>query len=327
MPWNTSLRMLIRVICPEPIGSRSGNRTTAARWARLLRSLEHRVTIGTGYAGEPAEVLIALHARRSFDAVQRFDSAYPERPLVVALTGTDLYRDLPHSRRAQRSLELATRLIVLQPAALQALPRKLHAKVRVMYQSAVPVERHALRKSRTFRVCVIANLRAVKDPFRSALAARRLPPASRIHIVHVGAALSPPFARRARLEMQRNPRYRWLGERPHWQVRRLLSRSRLLVLSSRLEGGANAISEALVASVPVLASRIPGSYGVLGKDYPGLFPVADTAALARLLFRAETEATFCAALSQACARRADLFDPDRERRAWRRLLSECTRGR
>ena len=134
-------------------------------------------------------------------------------------------------------------------------------------------------------MAVIGHLRDVKDPFRAAEAARRLPARSRIRIVHLGAAETPQWTARAQAEMKANPRYVWRGDRPRAEVRRLLGRARAMVLSSLSEGGANVISEAVAAGVPVLASRIDGSVGLLGRDYPGYFPVGDTAALARLLHR------------------------------------------
>jgi len=88
------------------------------------------------------------------------------------------------------------------------------------------------------------------------------------------------------------------------------------------EGGANVVSEAVVAGVPVLASRMDGNVGLLGGDYPGYFPVGNTAALARLLGRLEREPRFVKRLRQALARRAALFRPSREIAAWRRLLAE-----
>ncbi|MFO0981072.1 MAG: glycosyltransferase [Planctomycetota bacterium] len=122
--------------------------------------------------------------------------------------------------------------------------------------------------------------------------------------------------------MRRNRRYRWLGELPRGRALRLLRASHVLVLSSLLEGGANVISEALAAGTPVLASRIPGSVGLLGADYPGYFPAGDTRALAALLARAERDPRFRARLRAACRRRAPLVAPERERAAWRALLEE-----
>lgn len=134
--------------------------------------------------------------------------------------------------------------------------------------------------------------------------------------------MEPGMAARARAEERRNRRYRWLGGLPRGQVRRLIARSRLLVLSSRMEGGANVISEAVVDGTPVLASRIAGSVGLLGANYPGYFAVGDTRALTRLLARAEGDPRFYRRLKNWCARLAPRFRPARERAAWQKLIAE-----
>ena len=104
----------------------------------------------------------------------------------------------------------------------------------------------------------------------------------------------------------------------------LLSRTRAMVLSSLSEGGANVISEAVAAGVPVLASRIDGSVGLLGREYPGYFPVGDTAALTKLLQAIESSPEFLMRLHRAIARRAHLFRPAREKAAWKKLIREIT---
>lgn len=319
--------MNILIVTPARPGTRHGNRVTALRWARLLRQLGHRVRIAVGYQGERADLLVALHARRSAAAVRAFARRYPDRPVVVALTGTDLYRDLPRSRAARETLERATRLVVLQPLAARRLPRRLRKRVRVIVQSATAPRVGRRSRGRWFDVCVIGHLRPVKDPLRVALAARRLPPQSRLRVLQAGAAMSAGLAARARAEMERNPHYRWLGELPGWRVRRLLARCDLLVLPSRMEGGANVLSEAIAAGVPVIASRIDGTVGLLGPRYPGYFPVGDTRALARLLWRAESDRQFRQRLARAVGRLRPLVSPARERAAWARLLAELAPGR
>lgn len=312
--------MNICIITPAPARSRKGNRVTALRWAGVLRELGHRVVIEQEYEGRRCDVMVALHARRSFPSVERFRRQYPGSPLILALTGTDLYDDIRTSDLARQSLELAARLIVLQPLGIAELPEHLRERARVIYQSAKrPPGRVSCAKN-LFEVCVLAHLRPVKDPLRAAMAARLLPPSSRIRVTHLGAALSEEMGERARAETASNPRYRWLGELPRWKALQILARSRLLVLSSRLEGGANVISEAIAASVPVLSSRIPGSIGILGPDYPGYFPVGDTAGLASLLARAETDAKFYRTLKEWCGRLSPLVDPARERQSWESLL-------
>lgn len=314
--------MNIRIITPALAHSRTGNRVTAQRWARILRELKHRVTIQTHYQGEPCDALIALHARRSSEAVEKFHRLYPDHPLIVTLTGTDLYRDIGSNRKAQRSLELASRLVVLQPLGIEALPVNVRAKARAIYQSVSPSNGRVSANRSTFDVCVVGHLRAVKDPFRAALAARLLPASSKIRVLHVGKVMTPAMESRAQAENARNTRYQWLGERPRWQTRKIMSRCRVLVHPSKMEGGANAIAEALVDAVPVISSRIEGSIGMLGPHYPGYFPVGDTRALAGLLSRAEVEAKFYERLRAACAKVAPLFSPVHERASWRKLLAE-----
>lgn len=315
--------MRIRLLTPPGGDPRSGNAVTAARWAALLGELGHEVSRGEDWQGEACDALIALHARRSHAAIARFRQARPQAPLVVALTGTDLYADLPESAEARQSVEMATRLVVLQPLALARLPAAARGKAHVIYQSAVAPAARAERPGddAPFRICVLAHLRAVKDPLRAAYAARELPAASRIEVAHAGAALSEDWAEAARAEQARNPRYRWLGDLPHAEGLRLLAGSRALAVSSRLEGGANAISEAVAAGVAVLASRIEGNVGLLGDDYEGYFPCEDTAALRALLLRAEQDAAFLARLRAQGERLRPHIAPAAEREAWRRLLA------
>jgi putative glycosyltransferase (TIGR04348 family) len=311
----------IHLITPTPLGLSNGNQITAMRWAGFLRKLGHRVRVRQAYDGTACDALVALHARRSYDSIRDFHASQPAAPLIVALTGTDLYRDIKHNRKAQHSLELATRLIVLQQEALTELPKRLRLKTRVIYQSAPPVKAQARRRGeRPFAIAVIGHLRSEKDPLRAALAARKLPSSSRIHITHVGRALDPALGRRALAEMKRNPRYRWLGELPYLKTRKLLAASDVLVITSRMEGSSNVLSEALASRVPVIASNIPGLIGTLGPDYPGLFQYGDTDALAGLLSRTETDQNFFCALKTSCRRLSPLVSPHRELAAWRQLL-------
>jgi glycosyltransferase involved in cell wall biosynthesis len=89
-----------------------------------------------------------------------------------------------------------------------------------------------------------------------------------------------------------------------------------------MEGGANMLSEAIVASVPILASSIDGNVGILGPDYPGYFDVSDTRQLARLLNRAETSPEYLAELRGWIESLAFIADPAREEQAWSELLAE-----
>jgi putative glycosyltransferase (TIGR04348 family) len=292
------------------------------RWARILRGLGHVASLGDALGSRSYDLLVALHARKSAEAVASSKRLHPERPVVVALTGTDLYRDIRTDASARRSLELADRLVVLHARAADELPPRLHPKVRLVPQSAPGSGRRPRRSTRVFEVAVVGHLRAEKDPLRTALAARLLPPASRIRVIHAGRALGPEYGAAARAEQRANGRYEWVGELSPARARSLIARARLLSLTSELEGGANVVSEALAMGTPVVASRIPCTEALLGSDYPGLFGIGDTHALAELLSRAEREPRFLAELARWCRGRRAAVSPAKERAAWKALLRE-----
>jgi len=313
--------MRICIVTPTPPRTYHGNAVTALRWQSILKDLGHQVEVTQEYSDGAFDVLVALHARKSAPSVERFIEAWPGAPVVVALTGTDLYPDLATSGVPYAVLDAAARLIVLQPLGIEQLPAHLRPRARVIFQSVPPLSGETPRTD-VFQVIQLAHLRPVKDPFRLAEASRLLPPDSRIQVVHLGGVREPEMAERARQEMAINLRYRWLGEVPRPEALRVLARSRLLALTSKHEGGANAISEAVAASVPVISSRIPGSLGLLGPDYPGYFTPGNTVELACLLCRAETEPSLLDNLARRVTGLRAQFDPGLERDRWRSLLAE-----
>jgi putative glycosyltransferase (TIGR04348 family) len=315
----------IAIVTPAAAGARNGNRHTAARWAAMLRERGHRVDVTLSWHGEPCDALIALHARRSHDSIARYREARPTAPLVVTLTGTDLYRDLPASREARRSLDMADRVIVLQEAALRELSAGIRKKSSVVYQSSATQLRNVAPAS-PFRIAVIGHLRSEKDPFRAPAALALLAPnGKKIEIVHIGGALEPAMETQARNWMQREPRYRWLGSLPHARTLAWLARSHVLVHSSVMEGGANVIVEAARIGTLVLASRVSGNIGMLGSRYPGYYPLYDHAALARLVERLIANPEFHEKLKEELKKRRPLFGPAEERRSLLGVVREALR--
>jgi putative glycosyltransferase (TIGR04348 family) len=276
--------------------------------------------------GKPCDVMIALHARRSADSIAAFRAAHPDRGLGVVLTGTDLYRDLPANREAQRSLALADRLVVLQDLAVQALPAHLRTKTTVIFQSAPALKRGA-RRRRTFDVAVVGHLRYEKDPQAVMRVALGLPATSHIRILHAGAALEERYAAAALRTEARTTRYRWLGALTRAQARQLMRHAALLLHPSKMEGGAQAVLEAIRSGTPVVVSNADGNVGMVGSRYPGVFRVGDVREATELVERASTDRAFLRRLASACRARAWLFSPKVERAAVRDLVHQLLHNR
>ena len=302
--------MRIALVTPARPGARSGNRHTALRWAAFLRAAGHRVAVSTEWNGAAADAMLALHARRSHASIKAFPG-----PVVLALTGTDVYHDIHHSPQARESLELADRLIVLQPKAAEEFSTR--KKVHVVVQSSATRMRHEPIKS-NFRICVIGHLRAVKDPLLTLRALHYVP--QEIEVIQLGELLEPG------LEPETSdPRYRWLGSVPHARALKWLASSHAMVISSRMEGGANVVCEALRIGVPVLASRISGNVGLLGERYAGYFKVGDERDLARLIERA-MQKSFYGRLKSQVARLRPTVAPGNEARALLASVASLSRS-
>jgi putative glycosyltransferase (TIGR04348 family) len=310
----------VYIVSPSVAAANNGNWHTAARWREFLAG-DADVDIVQAWRGEPADAMIALHARRSAASIAEFARTHPQRALVLVLTGTDLYRDLDVDAAARHSLRCAGHIVVLQDEAPNRLPPDARAKARVIVQSALRIER-AVPVLQSFDLLAVGHLRAEKDPQTLMEAARRLPSGSAARIVHLGEALDPALGEAAQRTMRECERYRWLGGVSQSAARAHMARSRALVHTSRMEGGANAVIEAVRTQLPVLASRIDGNVGLLGRDYEGYVPVGDAAALAETMQRCVDDSSFTARLVAQCAQRETRFEPDCERDAVRRLLRE-----
>lgn len=298
---------------PALASANNGNWQTARRWARLLGPA-YRVAITDRWAAGDAALMIALHARRSADSVAAWRATYPGQPLVLVLTGTDLYRDIAIDPQAQRSLDLADALVVLNELGAQGLPEPLRAKARVVLQSC-SARRPLPRTQRHLRALMVGHLREEKDPRTYWRAAQRLAARADVLLDHIGAALDPALGTEAKACAAASPYFRWLGGLPHGAVRRRIQSAHVLVHASRMEGGAHVVIEAIRSGTPVLASRIDGNLGLVGRGYEGLFEPGDDAALASLLRRARDDPDMLPRLTTQLAPRADLFAPAAERAA------------
>lgn len=314
----------VAIVTPAPRGSRAGNRVTALRWARLLRRLGHRVVVAAQVPPPPVDALLAIHARKSAAAVAAFAARGGARATAVLLAGTDVYPAFAPDAALLSCLEQAHRIVALQPLAADLLPTALRGKVRTIVQSArVPP---AARPTDHLQACVLAHLRAVKDPLLPFAALELLPHDLPIAIDLAGAVLEPALGARAAAHAAADPRAHWRGELRRGAALQLLAGSHLCIVPSRGEGGANVLSEALAAGAVPLVSAIPGNLGLLGADWPGRFPVGDAPALAALLRRFATEPAFAQDLRRRTAALQPLVAPEREQQALAALLADLGVG-
>ena len=317
--------MKIIQITPAGIKSKSGNRTTANRWARLLRDLGHQVETVTDYNGQSADMMVAIHAWRSASAVSNFKHRFPDRPVILCLGGTDINQFIhSHPEATLKSMDLADALVGLHNLIGDITPLHLRPKLHVILQSARPLARPRQPSKRRFNVSVIGHMRDVKDPMRAALAVRGVPKNSRLCVRHFGSAFDKQTLKNAQLEMKINPRYQWFGEVSGGRVRQELSRTQAIIISSKAEGGANVVSEAIVANVPVIASNIDGNIGLLGRRYSGYYKMGDEISLREVLLRTENNPDFLDKLIRQLEMLAPKFTYQREQESWNRLIKKLS---
>ena len=310
---------LVEIVAPTLATERAGNSVTAQRYAQLFGE----IGLSTSVTGEPSgrgRVVVALNAFRTAAAITA--AATSSAQVVVVLTGTDVYRFMATDRVVvMGSLDRSDRLVGLNDRVGECLEPHHRARLTIIHEGAHPVEVPRSAPSKEFVVAVVGHLRDEKDPTTVAAAMRLLPATSRIVARHYGGAHSAEWASWARREAASNERYRWQGEVPWREMGTVYAHSHVLVNSSVMEGGANAISEAVMAGLPVLATDIPGNVGVLGEHYPGYYTVGDHHALADLLLALECDPSQLAALEDRVMAMQPRFTVDRERRRWAELFA------
>lgn len=320
MPGSVAPPLRVAIVTPAARGSRSGNRTTALRWAGLLRQLGVRARVRERWQREPDDLLMAVHLRKTAESVLAFARERPDARVAVLLAGTDVYPEFAPDADAMAVLERADAVIALQPRAAEVLPASLRGKVRTIIQSATAVP--VMRERGHVRACVLAHLRPVKDPLLAFAALAHVPRSVPVRVTLAGRALNDEL-RDAAIEATRaDPRCEWLGELPRAQAKVLLALSHVCIVPSGAEGGANVVSEALAAATPILATRIPGNTGLLGDDWPALFSPGNARELGDLLVKVATDSPFHQALTARTLALQHLVAPARERDALARLLAD-----
>lgn len=305
---------------PFPLQTGQGNSVTADRTQSILQKAGYKVQVeGGSYDGEDAKCLVALNARRSAAMVGEFDRVHPGRQVVVVVTGSDINHPEMEDECSdtRKTMARADALVMLHEADLEVLPAELREKAGCIFPSVKLSDgmKHRPRGGDRFEVIMAGNLRAVKNPQLAVEGARLLAEDSAVFISSYGDA-SAELAAEMSLASKELGHFQWYGKMDHDVLMGKMAQAHLLLNTSTLEGGANAICEAVTMGLPVIATDIRGNVGMLGADYPGLFPCGDAQAAAGLLRRCASDPVFYGVLKERVAARAPVFDYARESAAW-----------
>jgi len=312
--------MKVTISSPYATDSLHGNTVSAIRIAGILEESGHVAEVIQ--SGDPivedTGALIALHARKSHASVVAMKQQSPKSKIILYLTGTDLYEDIPNGcPLAIESLEIADTIVVSQEASQKSVPATYQQKTKVVYNSIIlpklaPVERE-------LDLFVIAShLRAVKQPFLAAEALRLSGESVRVKLM--GAEIDSGAADFARKLNQSDSRFEWLGEQNYEQTLTWMKRSLATINTSIAEGGANSIGESIALGRPVLATRIEGNVGMLGENYDGYFAPDSPAELASLIKKICHDKSYQAHLEQQVLDQSAKYSRENERKGWLALL-------
>jgi glycosyltransferase involved in cell wall biosynthesis len=290
--------------------------------ARMLRALRRGARVATADAPNPV-----VHAHWWFPAGF---AAPAEVPAVVTLHGTDarlLDRPLAPwfagralgrgrvvtavSRHVAGQVERATGRRI-DPAHTCAMPLVVTGSRSVGGEGLVFVGRLTDQKRVELALQAHARLQASRPGLRMAV---------------VGDGPARPRLERLAAELGAGSLVRWLGQVPAGRVAEILGHADLFLFPARHEGLGLAPVEAVVAGVPVVATRDGG--GVLDiLDEPGTGAVADPdpAAIAEAAARLLADPGARAAAARAGARWAERLAPDRVAERCEAWYQEAARG-
>jgi len=312
--------MRVLVTTPYGVDSLQGNTVSAKRIASLLEEAGlESVVVSDGDDFSNTDVLIALHARKSAHFIDDYLSKNPRGKVLLYLTGTDLYADIPNGCAiCQRTMQLADKLVVSQEASLNSVPDQFHSKTEVIYTSIELPEVVSTEVDEVPLISCVGHLRAVKKPLMGVKAMQLIE--GDLQLKLLGNVVDEDLGAEAHMWQKKDERFQWLGCVSHEKTMEWVSRSVATLNTSVMEGGANSVGESIVLGVPVLASNIEGNVGMLGEDYDGYFSAESEAELAELMQRVIYDEVFLEHLREQVRKRSVKFTRENEKRGWLDLI-------
>lgn len=181
------------------------------------------------------------------------------------------------------------------------IPNGINVKT---YQSAPPLERHALKCSDiSFLVVMVAGFRNQKDQDTVIRAMKNLPTC--IQLCLVGDGVRRNMCEQLTKELGLTDRVLFAGIRS--DVSEVLKTADVVVMSSHFEGFGLAAVEGMATGKPVVATNVPGLAEVV-QGAGILFPHGDAEALADIILRLKEEPSYYRQIADQCMRRASEYD-------------------
>jgi glycosyltransferase involved in cell wall biosynthesis len=284
------MRILIVVPDQDQI---SGNWVTAQRFQQGLKQQGHQVA-SLGVSLQPQgllrrqlqafvpDVALLLHAYRSGKPwLEEVDDL--NVPCVVLLTGTDVNHGLddPAQRDQIRTVLRRSRSALVQnpliAAALTSAQPELSANLHILTPGitlgTAPYDlrhEHALAMAQVIFLCP-AGLRPVKGLLELLEMSVEVASANPAFVLaFCGPTLDDGYSRRLLTAIECRPWARYLGAIPPEVMASAMRGVDVVVNNSQSEGLANALLEAAVVGIPILARRIPGNAAVVRHNVNGL---------------------------------------------------------
>ena len=290
--------MRIAIVSPSTLPAHSGNSILAERLTRELSARGHVAALfnsNSACCGEAEkhgpEVVHSLHAVKPGKWLEIFFAAC-RAPWIITLTGTD-YNAWAHSRESfaelQKNLDRASALVVFHNEAYDILQGAFpHVRSRMhIIPQGVELCSHAAGpdsirsryglKQADVVFLMAAGIRPVKN-ISFALDAffeieKRAPS---VKLVLAGPVIDEDEARKMFATGKKLPCFTCLGEKPHKEVRELMSAADVFLNTSFHEGMPGAVLEAMAEGLPVIATETSGNSALI-KDGENGYLVAPAA--------------------------------------------------